>query len=325
MIAKANQNEMQALDRVAYTVIKGAFKVLSRIPRPLMARAAVLVGRLWYALDAYHRNIALNNLQLAFGNELSWRQREQLIRANFIQFATTALQMPSLMRVNRDNLDTYVTFSGIDNVKKALSHGKGLIFLTGHFGNWELMSISSALKLGPAYVLARPLDFRPMDKFLTELRSRSGNTIVDKQDSANRVRRILRDQQMLGILLDQNAAWYEGVYVRFFGQPACTNRGLAMFALRYGTPVVPAYNIRGTDGRYQIIFEPHLPVVTTGDARQDMIKNTALYNRAIEQFIRKAPDHWFWVHRRWRILPIPERARKKLLVEEGIELNINGS
>jgi Kdo2-lipid IVA lauroyltransferase/acyltransferase len=325
MIAKIDRNGMKALDRVAYIFIKSAFKLLSFIPRPLPARAAVVVGRLWYAMDAYHRTIALNNLQLAFGDELCPRQRERLIRANFIQFATTALEMPSLMRVNKDNLDTFVTFSGIDNVKRALSHGKGMIGLTGHFGNWELMSIALALKIGPGYVLARPLDFMPMDRFLTELRSRTGNTIVDKSDSANRVRRILREQQMLGILLDQNAAWYEGVYVRFFGQPACTNRGLAMFALRYGTPVVPMYNIRGTDGRYQIIFEPHLPVVTTGDARQDVIKNTALYNRAMENFIRKAPDHWFWVHRRWRILPIPERARKKLLVEEGIQLDINGS
>lgn len=289
-----------------------------------MVRIAVLVARVWYALDPYHRKIAADNMQRAFGNALSHSQRDRLVRANFLQLARTALELPSLMRLNRGNLDAYVTFSGTDNIEKALAQDRGLIILTGHFGNWELMSIASAFRFGPIHALARPLDFAPMDKVLAEIRSRTGNTIVDKQDSANRVRQLLRDKQMIGILLDQNASWYEGVYVPFFGQPACTNKGLAMFALRYGTPVVPAYNIRGRDGRYNIICEPPLPLIKTGDTRRDILDNTIQYNRAIENFIRKAPDHWFWIHRRWRIKPVPAAARSKIIMDDGIQLDLNG-
>jgi Kdo2-lipid IVA lauroyltransferase/acyltransferase len=308
---------------IFYILIKNTLKLLSLIPRQGMARAATVVGKLWYDMDPYHRKIASENIQRAFGHELSTRQRDQLVRDNFVQLARTALELPSLMRLNRNNLDAYVTFSGAGNVQNTLAKGKGLILLTGHFGNWELMSVAIALKFGPGYVLARPLDFAPMDKVLAEIRSSTGNIMVDKQDSANRVRQLLRDKQILGILLDQNASWYEGVFVRFFGHPACTNKGLAMFALRYDTPVVPAYNIRRPDGRYEIIFEPPLRLIKTGNARHDILKNTALFNRTIENFIRKAPDHWFWVHRRWRIIGVPEQARDKMLIDDGIEVDLS--
>ncbi len=96
-----------------------------------------------------------------------------------------------------------------------------------------------------------------------------------------------------------------------------------MFALRYDTPIVPAYNIRTTDGRYLIVFEPELTLVRTGNMRHDILKNTALFNRTMEAFVRKAPDHWFWVHRRWRFIGVPERARDKILIDDGIELDFN--
>lgn len=305
---------------LSYRLIKGAITLLARVPRPLMARAAVPVGRLWYLLDRRHRTIAADNMARALGDTFSEQQRERLLRANFIQLATAALELPSLLRLSRDNLDQYVLFEGVEHVTRARDQGKGVLLLTGHFGNWELFNLVSALKFGPGYALARPLDYAPMDRVLNEIRTRTGNTMVDKQDSANRVRRLLRDKQMLGILLDQNASWYEGAYVPFFGQPACTNKGLAMFALRYGSPVVPAYTLRLPDGRYRMVFEPPLPLIKTGDTRRDILGNTALYNQAIEAFIRKAPDHWFWVHRRWRIKPIPAKAREKLLVDERIPM-----
>ncbi|MCJ8500736.1 lysophospholipid acyltransferase family protein [Desulfatitalea alkaliphila] len=308
---------------LSYRLIKGVITLLARVPRPLMARLAVPVGRLWYSLDRRHRTIAADNMARAMGDTFSERQRERLLRANFIQLATTALEMPSLLHLSRDNLDQYALFEGVEHVIRARDQGKGVLLLTGHFGNWELFNLVTALKFGPGYALARPLDYAPMDRVLNEIRTRTGNTMVDKQDSANRVRQLLRDKQMVGILLDQNASWYEGVYVRFFGQPACTNKGMAMFALRYGTPVVPAYNIRGRDGRYNIIFEPPLPMIKTGDTRRDILDNTLQYNRAIENFIRKAPDHWFWVHRRWRIIGVPEKARDKIVVDDGIELDLS--
>lgn len=284
---------------------------------------ANIVGRLWFSMDGYHRDIALNNMAIAFGDSDTSVRRRQMVRQNFIQLSRAALALPGLMRLTPKNIDDYAVFTGETNVHKAMAKGKGVIFLAAHFGNWELMSIATAARFGPVHILARPLDYRPMDRVLTEIRSSTGSIVLDKEGSADLLRQLLRERRMVGILLDQNASWFEGVFVRFFGHPACTNKGLAMFALRYDTPIVPAYNIRMPDGRYRIFFEPELKLVRTGNVRHDILKNTALFNRTMEAFIRKAPDHWFWVHRRWRFIGVPERARDKMLIDDGIELDLN--
>jgi KDO2-lipid IV(A) lauroyltransferase len=151
-----------------------------------------------------------------------------------------------------------------------------------------------------------------MDKVLTEIRSRTGNVVLNKDKSAVAVMELLQKNQIVGVLLDQNSSWYEGVYVPFFGRVACTNKGLAMFALRYGATVVPVFNIRMKDGRYRIIFRPPVDMVRTGNISRDIVETTALYNRIIESHIKMAPDNWLWIHRRWRIKTIPTPARRKL-------------
>lgn len=311
------------MDDVIYILIKTSLRIMALIPQAVMDRMASIVGRLWFVVDTYHRNIALDNMAIAFGTNDTISNRRQMVRDNFIQLSRAALALPGLMRLTPQNIDDYASFSGENNVHKALSKGKGVIFLTAHFGNWELLSIATALRFGPAHVLVRPLDYRPMDRVLTEIRSSTGSIILDKDGSANLLRQLLRNHCMVGILLDQNASWFEGVFVRFFGHPACTNKGLAMFALRYDTPIVPTYNMRMADGRYHIVYEPELSLIRTGNLTHDILKNTALFNRTMEAFIRKAPDHWFWVHRRWRLLGVPEQARDKMLIDDGIELDLS--
>jgi len=135
---------------------------------------------------------------------------------------------------------------------------------------------------------------------------------LDKDKSAAEVSALLRKNQVVGILLDQNSSWYEGVYVPFFGKTACTNKGLAMFAIRYGAKVIPVFNVRLRDGRYRVIFNPPLDLVHSGNVSNDIVENTARFNKVIEDHIRMAPDNWLWVHRRWRIKKIPARARQKI-------------
>jgi len=302
-------------------------RLVLAVAAPLPFRALQKVGRqlgvfCWHVAP-FRRRVVLENLRGAFGHELDAAGIRRLGRQFYAELGTTLLEFCGTWRLSAPELQELVTVEGREHLATALAGDRGALLVSGHFGNWELMSIASALKFGPGYVLARPLDFAPMDKVLAEIRSSTGNILVDKQDSANRVRQLLRDKQMLGILLDQNASWYEGVFVRFFGHPACTNKGLAMFALRYDTPIIPAYNIRIPDGRYEIIYEPPLTLIKTGNARHDILKNTALFNRTMENFIRKAPDHWFWVHRRWRIIGVPEQARDKMLIDDGIEVDLS--
>jgi KDO2-lipid IV(A) lauroyltransferase len=264
-------------------------------------------------LDGYHRQIAFNNIRNAFGEELSPSECHRLVRDCFCHLMILTFELPSLLRINKNNVDSYVEFQGGEYLKQALATRKGFLFLTGHVGNWELMALAASVKFQfSMYVMVRPLDIESLDRFITDLRSCTGNIVLDKDNSAGSVRELLKANQVIGILLDQNASWYEGVYVPFFGRIACTNKGLAMFAIRYNVPVIPAFNFRMKDGRYRIIFSPPVEPIRTGDITNDIIETTALYNRIIEKHIRMAPDNWLWVHRRWRMKHIPESARKKI-------------
>ncbi len=297
-----------------YRVFKLLVILISAIPREWLTLLAIPLGSIWYALDPHHRRIAFTNMQRAFEGEKETAEIRQLVRANFVQFARLALELPSLLRLNGNNLHQYATVSGHHHLKKALDQGKGVLMLTAHLGNWELMALGVPLifKL-PISVVARPLDYRPMDKLLTEIRCRTGNDIIDKKKGASRIVRMLRKNRGVGILLDQNASWYDGVYVPFFGQTACTNKGLAMFALRYDVPVVPMFSLRQPDGRYRIVVNPPVDLVRTGDLERDIIANTAAFNRVMEKHIRMAPESWLWVHNRWRKKWIPPKVQEKIL------------
>lgn len=297
-----------------YRVIKLLAVLLSAIPRDWLSFFAVPLGRIWYALDPHHRRIAFSNMRRAFAGEKNTAEIRRLVRANFVQFAGLALELPSLLRLSRDNLHRYASVSGRHHLIKALERGKGVFLFTAHLGNWELLALGISLFFKiPISVVARPLDYRPMDKLLTEIRRRTGNDVIDKKKGASRIVRMLRKKQVLGILLDQNASWYDGVYVPFFGQTACTNKGLAMFALRYDAAVIPAFNFRRPDGRYEILIEPPVNLIRTGDLERDIIENTATFNRIMEKHIRMAPDSWLWVHNRWRKKWIPPKIQEKIL------------
>lgn len=295
-----------------YHLIKIGLKGLAAIPRRTLIKLAVPIGRIWYGLDRRHRKIAFDNMRIAFGREKDEHELNALIQANFIQLARLFLEIPSLMRLNRKNLDRYVTFSGLEHINKVMAAGKGMLLLTAHLGNWELMALAWALKSGRScHVIARPLDYAPINRIMNEIRSATGNRVVDKDDSQALIRQLLQGKESIGILLDQNASWYEGVYVPFFGKLACTNKGLALFALRYNTPVLPVFNYPRKDGRYEIMIEPPMDLIRSGDVTEDIMVNTERFNRVIEKHIRISPQSWFWVHRRWRIINIPEQHLKK--------------
>ncbi|MBF0120885.1 MAG: lysophospholipid acyltransferase family protein [Desulfobacterales bacterium] len=284
-----------------YKIIKLIFKIISMIHRSLMTKLAYPIGMIWYKIDRRHREIATNNMIIAFGSEWSIEKINKTVKANFVQLSRVALELFSLLRVTKENLDSYIVFSGEEHLYNALSKGKGIIILTAHLGNWELMAISTPLKFNITFnVMGRALDYKPMDKMINEIRTRTGNIVVDKNKSADKVASLLRENKIIGILMDQHAAPYEGVYVPFFGKIDCSNKGVALFAMRYGAIILPAFNIRQEDGRYKVIFDQPIEVARTGDLSKDLVENTANFNKIIEKYIRMAPDNWFWVHRRWK-------------------------
>lgn len=287
--------------------------MLSFIPRKWMNRAAIPLGRLWYRIDKHHRAIATDNMAKAFKDEIDANDISETVRANFIQLTTVVLEIPGLFQLKEENLDQYVTFSGIHHLRSAMAKGKGILFLTAHLGNWELMGLATTMKFNfTCNFLARPLDFTPMDRILTEIRCLTGGKILDKIGSASMIGKILANNEILSILNDQNASWYDGVYVPFFGRTVCTYRGFGLFALRYDPVVLPIFNIRQADGRYKIMFDEPVALKRSGNMNRDLVENTAVFNQVIEKHIRMAPSNWLWVHRRWRLKEIPEKAKKKM-------------
>lgn len=300
-------------DEAIYHGIKGCMKLLSNLPGRRIAAWAGWIGHCWYLLDKRHRAVAMENLAMAYGDALDGESRARLAKSNFIQLTRVLLEIPSLLNLNKHNLHRYVIFKGRQHVRSAFQSSEPVIFLTAHLGNWELMALAVSLIFDiKINVVVRSLDSPAANRVLAEIRTRTGNRLIDKFQSMDEIGRLLRNKKPVGILLDQNASWYEGVYVPFFGHNACTNKGLALFALRYGALVIPTFNHRLPDGRYEIAFEPPLNIRRTRSISDDVISNTALFNRVIEKHIRKAPDNWFWVHRRWRMKSVPAEVRRRI-------------
>jgi KDO2-lipid IV(A) lauroyltransferase len=245
--------------------------------------------------------VSLDNIRYAFGDHISEDKIRALNKRVLMHFGEMLFEVPHILRLNHKNVDRYVLFENEENLLSAVEKGKGVFILTGHFGNWELMSAAICLCLAPnGAIVVRPIDFEIGDRLINNLRSRFGAEIIPKQRAMKRLLMAARENKTVGILLDQNVDWYEGVFVRFLGRQACTNKGLALIARRTGSPVVPAFSVKQADGRYRVIFEKELELANTGDKTRDMEENTALFTNIIEKYIRQYPDHWFWFHRRWK-------------------------
>ncbi len=179
--------------------------------------------------------------------------------------------------------------------------------LTGHLGSWELLSDAAGILGYSINVIYRPLDFKPLDRFFGHLRSRSGARLFPKASAMRKVLRSLQNNELVGTLLDQNSVRRAGVFVDFFGKSACTNKGLALIVQKTRSPVVPIFLVRESD-KYRMIIGPEIPLVLTGDKSRDVEENTRRFNRVIESMIRRYPEQWFWVHRRWKTRPLNEAA-----------------
>jgi KDO2-lipid IV(A) lauroyltransferase len=279
---------------------------------PLKARIWLMEGlsQLLFVLDGRHRRIAERNLALAF-KEKTDGERTQIARCAFRNMGRVMAEFSFIPRLNEENVGHYVFFEGEENLHRAREKGKGVLFLTAHFGNWEWMAAAFPILFRrPCHVIVRPLDSRLLDGIVERLRTCTGNRTVPKEKSMGRILRLLKEGEFVGVLLDQNVSWQEGVFVNFFGELACTNAGLALLALKTGASVVPAFNLRQADGRYRVVIGPEMPLIKTGDKDLDVEKNTELFTSVIERYVREYPDHWFWLHQRWKTRPWQAKRMK---------------
>jgi len=243
------------------------------------------------------RRTARRNLEMAYPDKTP-AEREAIVDEVFRSIARLIYAFARFPQINRANISQWIRYDGLEHYLEAKKSGRGILFATAHFGNWELSAFAHALMTEPMHVMIRPLDNPAVDRLVEERRQLSGNHLISKRDAARAVLRALQQNQAVGILIDQNTSIDEGVFVDFFGIPACANSGFAKIAARTGAVVIPGFAVWSeSEGRYVLRFYP--PVAMTGDPAED----TQRLHRKLEEAIREYPGQWLWIHRRWKTRP----------------------
>jgi KDO2-lipid IV(A) lauroyltransferase len=286
-----------------YAAVWLILKILGALPRRVARGFAALVTKLLFSLQSELRKTAEFNLRLAFPDRTD-AQRKDLTRKMVRNLGWMAAEFARFPRLTKENIEKTVILEGHENFLEGQRRGKGVLYLTGHIGAWELSSFAHALYGYPLHYMARPLDNKRLDALVNEYRCSSGNKPIYKNESARVMLKILKDSGTIGILADQNTMPEEGVFVDFFGKLACTTTGLARVALHTGAAVVPGYAYWDeTIHKYRLRFEPPVELIRTGDTERDVFENTRRFAKVIEGIIRKHPDQWVWVHKRWKTRP----------------------
>jgi KDO2-lipid IV(A) lauroyltransferase len=289
--------------RLEYALAWALIKLIGALPRPLARAAGIALGWIVYAVHGRLRRVGMRNLQMAFP-EMTRHERARILRGVFTSFGRQAAEVCLFPRYTRENVSQVVVYDGFENFERALARGKGVLFLTGHLGGWELSAFAHSLYGYPLNVVMRPLDNVYLDRLTREYRTMHGNKMVDKDDFVRGLLSAMKAGQTVGILMDTNMTPPQGVFVDFFGIPACTASGLARIALRTDAVVVPGFTIWDTVLRkYRLRFDPAVELIRTGNDEADAIANTALFTKIIEGYVRRYPDQWLWVHRRWKTRP----------------------
>jgi KDO2-lipid IV(A) lauroyltransferase len=273
------------------------------VPAYLPPALGLALGRrigdvLWCILPR-RRRVALQNIERSLGRELAPAEVRRLGRRSFQHLGMNLVEACRYFLRPTEVMLSRVHIEGVEHVRRAAADGRGILVLTAHYGNWELLAAAHGLTGLPLSFVVRPLDDPILDDLADRFRQRTGAERIVKHRAVREVMQALRRGRMVGILLDQNATRGEGVFVPFFGVPASTSKGLALLALRTGAPVVPIFLRREPDGRHCMDVRPPLPAPADGDVQT----YTAAFNDAIEAAIRRAPEQWLWMHARWRTQP----------------------
>jgi KDO2-lipid IV(A) lauroyltransferase len=292
--------------RVEYALVWCVVSVMGALPRPVARAVGIGLGQLVYLLHGKLRRVGQRNLAMVFP-EKSERERTKILRGVFTSLGRQLAEICRFPRYNPENISQVVIYDGFENYDRASARGKGVLFLTAHLGGWELSAFAHSVYGHPLSFLMRPLDNPYLDRMMRRYRTLFGNHPIDKDDPTRGLLRAMKEGKTVGFLMDTNMTPPQGIFVDFFGIPACTASGLARIALRTDAAVVPGFTLWDPVLRkYRLRFDPALTLVRTGDAEADIAANTQLFTKVIEDFVRRYPDQWLWVHRRWKTRPVGE-------------------
>ena len=289
--------------KLEYAAAWPFIKILGLMPRPLSRAFAIGLAQIVYLLHCRLRQVGMCNLAMVFP-EKSEPERSRILRGVFTSLGRQLAELCQFPKYTPENIDEVVVYDGLENYERAYAQGNGVLFLTAHFGGWELSAFAHSLHGHWLHIVMRPMDNEYLDRLLQHYRTMHGNKTVNKDDFVRGLLAAMKAGETVGILMDTNMTPPQGIFVDFFGIPACTASGLARIALRTDAAVVPGFTIWDpTLQKYRLRFDPALALIRTGHLEADIAANTQMFTKVIEDYVRKYPDQWLWVHRRWKTRP----------------------
>ncbi|MGA2634422.1 MAG: lysophospholipid acyltransferase family protein [Terracidiphilus sp.] len=293
-------------ENLEYWLVVPVARGLGRLPRGLARRLAGVLAFAVYWVHIRLRRVGERNLELALP-DLSSNARKQILRRVYIHLGWQLVEFCRMQRYTAENTSNWIRTEGLDHYLAAKARGKGVLVLTGHLGAWELSSFYHSLMGYPMGMVIRRLDNRRLDDFVNGIRCLHGNHVLHKDDFGRGLITAMRTGQTVGILTDTNMTPPQGAFVKFFGVEACAATGLAHVALKTGAAVLPGFMLwEEAESHYVLHFGPELTFTRTGDDQADILAATQQCTQAIETWIRRYPDQWLWIHRRWKTRPASE-------------------
>ncbi len=293
-------------ETIEFWLVAGVARVLGRMPRPLARLWAYVLAIKVYWLFGRLRGTGRRNLELALP-EVDPRERTRILRREYVHLGWQLVEFCRMPRYTAANTRQWMRTEGLEHYLGARARGKGVLIVTGHLGAWELSSFYHSLMGYPMGMVIRRLDNRKLDAFVNGIRCLHGNTVIPKDDFGRGLLMAMREGGTVGILMDTNMTPPQGVFVPFFGIEACTGTGLAHIARKTGAAVLPGFMVWERDEkRYVLRFGPEIEIPRTEDIAGDILEGTRRSTAAIESWIRRYPDQWLWVHRRWKTRPAGE-------------------
>ena len=295
-------------ERLEYWLVLAVARTLGWLPRRLSRLLVRILTWSCYLGLVRLRGVGERNLELALP-QLSPKARKKILRHVFRNLGWQMVEFCRLPRYTAENTRSWIRTEGLEHFLAAEARGRGVLVLTGHLGAWELSSFYHSLMGHPMGMVIRRLDNRILDEYVNNIRCLHGNKVLHKDDFARGLLHAMRAGETVGILMDTNMTPPQGVFVRFFGITACTASGLARVALKTGAAVLPGFLLwEPAERKYVLHFGPELVFAKSDDHEADILAATQQCNDVLESWIRRYPDQWLWIHRRWKTRPAGEPA-----------------
>jgi Kdo2-lipid IVA lauroyltransferase/acyltransferase len=293
-------------ERLEYCLVVAGARCLGRLPRGAARRLAGLLAFLVFLSLGRLRRVGVRNLEMALP-ELSSKARKKILRGVYRSLGWQLVEFCRMPRYTPENTRGWLRTEGLEDLLAARARGKGVLVITGHLGAWELSSFYHSLLGHPMGMVIRRLDNRLLDEYVNGIRCLHGNFVLHKDDFGRGLLKAMHEGGTVGILMDTNMTPPQGAFVRFFGMEACTATGLAHVARKTGAAVLPGFMVwEAEEHGYVLHFGPEVEIPRTEDVGADILAGTQLCTSVIESWIRRYPDQWLWIHRRWKTRPAGE-------------------